>query len=209
MQSPQSLLQRSTDLRDISDHLAATTIVFSTDLQEPTFNSTDLRNHLRATTTHRQRRAREQRRQASALASSTVNGDLRLQRRQDQRRDQRRLVASFCVFFSTASQRRSHSPRSPSDGDTALRRSHSDLRQPFRSLHCSQVANFDQFWVSKDMVCLQVTVWKTTKELQKNISTATFSSNPCREIGSSGVRYISTQVVRNRMKSVRNIQKIT
>nr|GMD30841.1 ATP synthase subunit gamma, mitochondrial [Ipomoea batatas] len=33
--------------------------------------------------------------------------------------------------------------------------------------------------------------------------------SPSEEIGLSGVRSISTQVVRNRMKSVKNIQKIT
>nr|GLL18487.1 ATP synthase subunit gamma, mitochondrial-like [Ipomoea trifida] len=42
-----------------------------------------------------------------------------------------------------------------------------------------------------------------------NLNALRPSFSPSEEIGSSGVRYISTQVVRNRMKSVRNIQKIT
>ncbi|XP_019153052.1 PREDICTED: ATP synthase subunit gamma, mitochondrial-like [Ipomoea nil] len=42
-----------------------------------------------------------------------------------------------------------------------------------------------------------------------NLNVLRPSFSPSEEIGSSGVRYISTQVVRNRMKSVRNIQKIT
>nr|GLL30745.1 uncharacterized protein LOC109158733 [Ipomoea trifida] len=87
--------------KTICDHLPATTIVLSTDLQEPTFNSTDLRDHLRVTTINfntvsgkRENNGVEV--QLWLLAPSTAS---RLRHRQDQRRDQRGPVASFRVFF--------------------------------------------------------------------------------------------------------------